>query len=167
MVAKQTMVFVDGQNLFHGGRAYDIDFEMDLLALVEALTEERDLIRPYYFDSYRPGEKESKEGFYHFLRTNGFRVETNALRERDGYYVEKGADIGLATELIAQGFNDSYDVAVVVTGDDDFSQAIRYVQDQGKIVEVASFDANFSANLKEVADRTTVLDHITDQISKD
>lgn len=166
MLGKPTMVFVDGQNLFHGGRSYDREFEMDLVALVEELTDGRDLIRPYYFDSYRPGEKKEKDGFYTFLRTNGFRVETNELRERNGRYVEKGADIGLATELIAQGFNDSYDVAVVVTGDDDFSRAVRYVQNQGKIVEVASFEANFSANLKRVADSRTVLDDITESIRK-
>ncbi len=72
----------------------------------------------------------------------------------------------MATELIAQGFGGSYEVAVVVTGDDDFSKAIRYVQDQGKTVEVASFDANLSSGLERTADSITFLGEITDSIRR-
>ena len=166
------MVFIDGQNLFHGSRSYSEensvdDYEVGLPVLARRLTHDHDLIRSYYFDSFRPGKREDKQGFYKFLELNGFRVEANPLRERDGSYVEKGADISLATELIAHGFNDSYDVAAVVTGDDDFSRAIRYVQNQGKYVKVASFDSNFSSNLKQTADSAIVLDEVADKISRD
>lgn len=167
MLGKPTMIFIDGQNLFHGAKSYDEGYSVDYIELVEKLGEGRDVIRCYLFDSFEPGKRDDKEGFYTFLETNGFRVNAKPLRERDGTYVEKGADIGLATEMIARGFNDSYDVAVVVTGDDDFSRAIRYVQDQGKIVEVASFQANLSSNLKRVADQCTILDEVADEISQE
>lgn len=160
------MVFIDGQNLFHGAKNYDPDFEVDLVKLVDVLGNGRDVIRSYYFDSYKPDNKGDKERFYTFLETNGFRVDAKPLRSRDGTYVEKGADIGLATEMIARGFNDSYDVAVLVTGDDDFSRAVRYVQDQGKTVDVASFSANLSSNLKRAADTCVDLDEVADDIQK-
>lgn len=166
MHGKPTMVFVDAQNLFHGSKAYEDDYQVDLVSLADELSKGRDLIRSYYFDSFEPGNREQKEPFYTFLEMNGFRVDTNPLRERDSGYVEKGADIGLATELIAQGFGDSYDVAVVVTGDDDFSRAIRHVQNEGKIVEVASFESNLSSNLKRVADDFVSLDEIASDIRR-
>lgn len=166
MISKRVMIFVDGQNLFYGSKNYDSDFEVDLLELVKVLGDGRDVIRSYYFDSYKPDEKADKERFYTFLETNGFRVDAKPLRNRDGTYVEKGADIGLATEMIARGFNDSYDVAVLVTGDDDFSRTVRYVQNRGKTVEVASFSANLSSNLKRAADTCVELDEIAETIRK-
>lgn len=166
MLGKPTMVFIDGQNLFYGSKNYDPDFEVDLIKLIEELGDGRDVIRSYYFDSYKPEKRGDKEPFYTFLETNGFRVDAKPLRDRDGTYVEKGADIGLATEMIARGFNDSYDIAVLVTGDDDFSRAVRYVQDQGKIVDVASFSENLSSNLKRAADTCLELNEIADEIRK-
>lgn len=160
------MMFVDGQNLFHGAKQFDENLDIDFVSLADELTDGRDLIRSYYFDSFVPEKRDDKEGFYTFLETNGYRVIAEPLRERDEGYVEKGADIGLATELIAQGFGGSYEVAVVVTGDDDFSKAIRYVQDQGKTVEVASFDANLSSGLERTADSITFLGEITDSIRR-
>lgn len=101
------------------------------------------------------------------LQMNGFRVDAKPLRMRDdGRFIEKGADIGLATELIAQGFNDSYELAVVVTGDADFERSIRYVQNQGKIVEVASFDSQISADFKKIADRFVSLDDVASDIRR-
>ncbi|MFC7165072.1 NYN domain-containing protein [Halospeciosus flavus] len=64
----------------------------------------------------------------------------------------EGVDVALATELIAQGFNDSYDVAVVVSGDADYDRAIRYVQDQGKVVEAAMFEGAASGRLRDAVD---------------
>jgi len=72
----------------------------------------------------------------------------------------------LATELIAHGFNDSYDVAVVITGDKDFLRAIRHVQDQGKVVKAAAFEHTMSGDLKRTVDDFINLDEIADKIAK-
>ena len=74
--------------------------------------------------------------------------------------MEKWADVGLASELIALGFNDGYDVATVVIGDSDFSRAIRYFQDYGKYVIVASFDDTLASSLERTADECVVLDEL-------
>jgi uncharacterized LabA/DUF88 family protein len=158
------MIFIDAQNLFHGGKLFDEEYKIDLVKLVDLLGSGRDLIRSYYFDSFKPGKRDNKENFYTFLETNGFRVDAKPLRERGDELVEKGADIGLATEMIARGFNNSYEVAILVSGDNDFARAVRYVQDQGKTVEVASFQKALSSDLKRVADDTVVLDDISEEI---
>ncbi|GAB3685682.1 hypothetical protein GCM10028857_16560 [Salinarchaeum chitinilyticum] len=182
MVGKKAMLFVDAQNLTFGaknfGKDRDSEYRVDAVALQEELAAQRDLIRGYWFDAfYTQGQIEQaaedgkdlsdKQGFFRFLRRNGYRVDAKPLRERDGTFVAKGDDIGLATELIAQGFNDSYEVAIVVTGDADFERPIRYVQNEGKIVEVASFESQISGDLKSVADEYTALEEVADAIELD
>jgi uncharacterized LabA/DUF88 family protein len=158
------MLFIDGANLYHGGKGYEHGYRTDILELRDILTEGLDLIRGYYFDSFQPGNR--KEGFYKKLEMSGFRVEAKPLRERNGDYVEKGTDIALATEMIAQGFEDSYDVAVMVSGDDDYAKAIRYVQDQGKVVKLASFENNASSDVKKRVDEYISLNEYADELRR-
>jgi len=167
MDRKRAMVFIDAQNLLSGSRDYEDGIQNDPVKLMNTLTEDYDLLRSYWFDTYPPGDKESKTGFFHFLETNGFRVVDMPLRENDDGYEQKGLDITLATELIARGFDDAYDVAVVVTGDDDFNRAIRYVQDRGKVIEVAAFESTMSDGLKRRADTYVKLDDIAEEIRRD
>lgn len=164
MPQKRTMVFIDGQNLIHAAdNYYGERKQLDFVKLVDVLTEGLDLIRPYFFNSHPPDHY--PEGWYYFLRREaGFRVISKTLKQRGDEYKEKGVDISLATELIAQGFNDSYDVAVLVSGDDDYDRAIRYVQDQGKVVRAAMFENNASGDLKATVDKFTLLDDIAEQI---
>lgn len=179
MTAKRAMLFVDAQNLIYGARNYETDevandgtgfdtsgFEYDVDKLTEALTDEYDLVRGYWFDSYPPGEREEKQGFFTFLETNGFRVDATELGGVEGAYKEKEADIRLASELIARGFTDAYDVAVVVSGDKDFVRAIRYVQDQGKEVAVAAFEGTMSGVMRRTADEYVHLDDIAEDIQR-
>ncbi len=167
MSEPRAMLFVDGQNLFHGQRSYgDDSFQLDLVKLKENLTQDYELIRAYYFDSFEPDKRGDKEGFYHLLEMNEYRVDAKPLRERDGQFVEKGADIGLATEMIARGFNDSYDTAILVTGDNDFARAVRYVQDQGKRVSVASFESQISSAFQRVADEFIKLDERAQELGR-
>jgi uncharacterized LabA/DUF88 family protein len=168
MAGTRTMVFVDAQNLVRGAKQFGGgSFDYDVNSLVDELVGDREFVRGYWFDSHEPGNRGEKESFYAFLETNGFRVESSALnRDGDGFK-EKEADIRLATELIATGFVDGYDTAVVVTGDRDFVSAIRHVQDQGKVVEVAAFEGPMSDALRRAADDYTHLDDVAETIRRD
>lgn len=176
MLGKSMMVFVDAQNLINSANEHGIRVDAIKLKKKE-LSSGYDLIRAYWFDSFpteeqieRSEENEemsdlsSKTGFFYKLDMSGYRVDANPLRWRDDRLAEKGADINLATEMIAQGFNDSYEVATVVTGDGDFSRSIRYVQNQGKIVRIASFEHSISRDFKKLADEYIELDSMVEEI---
>lgn len=152
MNGRRAMMFVDAQNLINAAEDYyGQPRELDPVALVEELCEDYHLIRPYWFTSHSPDNR--PQGWYHYLRMEGeYRVTSKPTRQRGNSRREKGVDIQLATELIAQGFNDSYDSAVVVTGDADFERAIRYVQDQGKRVVGAQFEGSTAGDLKATVD---------------
>lgn len=159
----RAMVFIDGQNLYHGACDYfeSGNSEVDFVRLVEFLTQDDVFIRPYLFNSH-PKDHRPHNWYHHLKMAGGFRVHSKPLRERDSGVEEKGVDINLATELIAQGFNDSYDVAVLVSGDSDFERAVRYVQNQGKIVRIAMF-RNQTGNIKSVGDEYVPLDdHVSE-----
>lgn len=159
------MMFVDGQNYYHGMKNYDQGFKFDFVKLREELTDGYYTIRAYWFDSY-PEDSDNKDGFFHALNMEGYRVVATPLRERGDGYVEKGVDIRLATELLAHAFNNSFDIAVIVSGDDDYERAVEYVQDLGKRVIVATWRGNSGRNLKPLADEYIPLEDIADAIEK-
>ena len=58
----------------------------------------------------------------------------------------------MATDLLKCAWEDLYDIGIMVTGDGDFSYAVKTVKDFGKHVEVAAFEANLSLELLQIAD---------------
>ena len=162
------IIFIDGRNLYYGAQDYgDEGVQIDMLELKEHLKDERVLIRAYWYDSIKPDSDDARHRFFHFLRTNGFRVVTSESKGSDGDYEEKGTDIKLACEMLHLAHLDAYDVAILVSGDGDFSGAVQKTQDVGKIVDVACFSDNLSSELNKVSDNTTELDDLVSQLRMD
>jgi len=61
--------------------------------------------------------------------------------------VEKGVDVALATDLVKYAHLNSFDVAILCTGDVDFVPAIEHVKNLGKEVFIASFVESSSRRL--------------------
>ena len=66
---------------------------------------------------------------------------------------EKGIDVKIATDMLVHGYRANYDVAILVSGDTDFVDAVQAVKDLGRHVEVVLFDDAGSIALRNVADR--------------
>ena len=79
-------------------------------------------------------------------------------KQRGETSVEKGVDIMMATDLLKLAWEDSYDVAILVSGDGDFAYAVKTVKDLGKHVEVAAFESNLSWELANIADKRHFFD---------
>ena len=60
--------------------------------------------------------------------------------------------------MLVHGHRNNYDVAILVSGDTDFADAIQAVKDLGHHVEVALFEPGGSRRLREVADRVIPID---------
>ncbi len=98
--------------------------------------------------------------FHQSLQYRGFRVVAKPLMRGK----EKGVDIALATHLLAMGFKNAYDVAIVVSGDKDYVEAIEEVRSLGKRVEGAAFRASAAPEIRRSVDQFTFLDDILAQI---
>ncbi len=66
---------------------------------------------------------------------------------------EKGIDVRVATDMLTHAFRGNFDTAILVSGDNDFADALQAVKDVGRNVEVALFGSvNSSRRLRDVSD---------------
>ncbi len=61
--------------------------------------------------------------------------------------------------MLTHAFRQNYDVAILVSGDNDFADAVQAVKDLGRTVEIALFgNPGSSRRLRDVADDVIALD---------
>ncbi len=157
-LARRVAVFIDGSNLYHSleencGR-YDLNFH----AFSRKLAKGRTMFRTYYYNVLQDPERnpqgyQDQQKFLTALHNTPYlEVRLGGSKMRGATTVQKGVDIMIATDLLRFAWDDRYDVAVLVSGDGDFSYAVQAVKDMGKHVEVAAFPANLSSELVSVSD---------------
>ena len=162
--SKRTIVFIDGQNLFHSAResfgyAYP---NYDVRALAEALCRARDwdLVEVRFYtgvphaadDAYWNTFWAGKLGV---MGRQGVRVFSRSLRYRnkklklpDGTLhtfltgEEKGIDVRIALDVIRLAHRKSYDVALLLSQDQDLSEVAEEIRaiarEQERWVKIAS-----------------------------
>lgn len=168
----RVMIFIDGSNLLHSWMELYPGTKIDMIKLRDELTNKRRLIRPCYYGSIHPLKVGTERPFHDFLQYSGFSTDIIVLKQRGTNYVEKGVDVALVTDMLSQAYNNAYDVAVLVSGDQDFHSAICRIKDLGKRVEIAYFSSkeegkpNLCGKMRKVADRFINLDEIIDKIKR-
>ena len=85
------------------------------------------------------------------------QLRLGRLEHRDGGVVEKGVDIYLAVDMLRYAYNDIYDIAILISNDGDFSEAVNALKDLGKHVEYAHFATGISKHLMDSCDRSILL----------
>ena len=175
MIAKErVIIFIDGSNIFHAIRALNI--KIDYSKLVKLLSDDKYLIRAYYYSSMprvEDVERDTPEWdslmrqrkFITELKNLGIKPRIANLRKlSSGEWLEKEVDIMLATDMLALAFRNAYDTAILVSGDSDFCYTVETIQDLGKRVINATFRRNSSPLLRAVSDEVIFLDEYIDQI---
>lgn len=161
---ERVAIFIDGSNLYHALRDSYGRVNLNFAEFTSKLCGARRLFRTYYYNvlqdpSQRPEGYREQQEFLDILRKTPYlEVRLGTTKLLQGIPVEKGIDIMLATDLLHFGWNDLYDVAVLVSGDGDFAYALQAAKNMGKHVEVAYFERNVSKDLLEVADNQHLLD---------
>jgi hypothetical protein len=84
-------------------------------------------------------------------RLHDTEVRFGALRGKPRR--QKGVDVQLAVDMLVGAFDNLFDVAVLVSGDEDFVPLVVEVQRRGISVVVAAVTQSASAELRRVADR--------------
>lgn len=158
----KVMVFIDLRNVLESVNVIEnsTPFKLDLYTMVIQLVGPRELVAAYVFDTRRPfGEDDKSARFHDRLRYLGFRVVA-----RESYdpirKEQKEVDVAMACEMVVHALRDHYDIAIVVSGDQDFVPAIQHVQAAGKRVEVAAFEVSAGKSIMKAADRFHDLDRV-------
>ena len=139
----RTIVFFDGQNLFHlarlawaaesarGATQYSWpSYDVEKLAMALTTREsERELSETRFYTGVPAATSGNPPGFWHDFWTNKLRF----LRNR-GVYVyrgdvntggqEKGVDVSLAIDLIRATYEQRFEIAIIVSQDSDFGPAV-------------------------------------------
>jgi len=161
---QRVAIFVDGSNLYHALRSNFRRHDLNFAEFTNRLCGSRRLFRTYYYNvlqdpAQRPDGYREQQEFLDILRKTPYmEVRLGGTKLAQGIPVEKGIDVMLATDLLYFAWNDSYDVAVLVSGDSDFAYALQAVKNMGKHVEVAYFESGVSKDLLNVADNRHLLD---------
>ena len=71
---------------------------------------------------------------------------------------QKGVDTLIAVDVLVGAFSELFDVAVLVTGDADFTPVVEEVRRRGVMVAIAGVDGSVSDDLRRVADRYIEID---------
>jgi len=102
---------------------------------------------------------EAQKNFFVKIHEMDFvELKTTPLVCRNGYIIQKGVDVKLATDLIQLAFSNAYDVAVLMTGDLDLKESINLIREKlGKLVLILGY---YSSNPDEAKYNTISRDLI-------
>lgn len=92
-----------------------------------------------------------EQAFFEALEKSGYYLKIKELQVYPGGLKKGDWDVGIAIDAISS--IPKIEVAVLITGDGDFTPLVEYLQHQGVSVEVIAFGRSTSSKLISVADR--------------
>ncbi|MEY2439489.1 MAG: hypothetical protein QOI34_874 [Verrucomicrobiota bacterium] len=154
----RVLVLVDESNVVSSVRTAGRG--LDWLKLRETLAGEntgRELIEMVVYAGLPPAipawqeERDKKNKFLHWLRSNGFLVVTkDGSPTEEGHY-KANVDVMMAIDAVELSAEMRPNVVILVTGDADFSYLAVQLRRRGIRVEVASVGLNLGSGLKTAA----------------
>lgn len=154
----RTLVLVDESNV--GSSVRTAGRGLDWLRLREFLAGSgsgRELIEMVVYAGLPPAiplwqdERDKKNKFIHWLRSNGFMVVTkDGAPAEEGHY-KANVDVMMAIDALELSVEMKPAVVILVTGDADFAYLATKLRRRGIRVEVASVAPNLSGLLKAAA----------------
>lgn len=180
----RTMVFIDYQNFninlhehFKRREHPSINYQALAKAINKILPFQSQVIKTYLF-AYKPCDTlmqlEQYSRYYEWLcklkNTSYFEVieGRQELRTIKGIQLdinnpqtytteEKETDINLATHMLAKGFQNAYDIAILVSGGTDYIKVVETLHNIGKTVVIAHFKHQSIQKYDGIIDSNIVL----------
>jgi uncharacterized LabA/DUF88 family protein len=158
MRTQRVLIFVDESNVVSSVRA--ISRGLDWIKLRDHLASperNRELIEMVVYAGLPPAlpewqsERDKKNKFLHWLRSNGFLVVTKEGSPGDGRHYKANVDVLMAIDAVELSVQIRPDVVVLVTGDADFAHLALQLRRRGIRVEVAATAQTLGTGLKGAA----------------
>jgi uncharacterized LabA/DUF88 family protein len=146
---RKVSIFVDGNNVFFTQKCMGWFF--DPKKLLSLLVRNRELVGCFWYTAIQ--HEEDQRGFRQALVEMGFTIRTKILKQylRGGEVITKGnLDIEMAIDLLLT--REQFDMAILLTGDGDFSSAIKVLQERGIEVLVVSTKKMISKDLRTLCE---------------
>jgi len=176
MKDKRVAIFIDGSNFYHSVKGIKMKCQIDFNKLIKELVKDRILVKVFYYNASLDIGANSKiywkqQKFFNILRKiPKFEVILCKLRKakRGGKFVYemKGDDTRLVSDLVGEAYENLYDTAIIVSGDEDFMSPIERIRKLGKRIENAYFSSTSAFNLREACDHSIHINKILNKITK-
>ena len=173
---KRIMIFIDGSNFYYS--THKLEKKVNFRDLIKELSGAGELVKAFYYVAPLDIQADEKKYWKHqrFIEIlneiPNFDVVLCSLKKikvKNGsfVYLVKGDDVKLSNNLLMGAVDDLYDVAVVVSGDEDFVDSVRIVREKyGKKVGNAFFSRSSSSNLRRICDFTICLDKVVSKMEE-
>lgn len=173
-IKEKISIFIDGSNLYHSLKKIGT-IKINFQKLIDKLVNGRQLISVFYYNTplditKNPKRYWKQQKFFDELRKLSlFKVVLCKLRKykkinKTFAYEVKGDDVHLTVDLISGAYENTYDTAIIVSGDEDFVPALKKVQGLGKKIENAYFIASASSALKHSSNSSICINYIIKEI---
>jgi uncharacterized LabA/DUF88 family protein len=172
----KTICFIDNSNVFSG--LQNVGWRIDWAKFQQHLEQVGPIWQVHFFASELDPPRAVQTGFYKFLKDQlhwevhlyelGRKSHTcSKCSNKDVTPAEKGVDVGLATKMLMLGVNKAYETAILVSGDGDYLETVKFIKNLGLRVEVVSWKGALSPYIESESSTTVVLlDSLKAQIEK-
>jgi uncharacterized LabA/DUF88 family protein len=172
----KTICFIDNANVFHG--QYDSGWRIDWERFLKYLEEGEQIWQVYFFASETDPPREEASNFYQYLKEQlRWEVVVYPLGKKTircencdhahTTLVEKGVDIGLATKMLMLAMSRAFETAILVSGDRDYLETVKYIKGMGLRVEIISWRAGLSEAMQAESSAPVIyLDNLDEQIRR-
>jgi uncharacterized LabA/DUF88 family protein len=162
---KRVIIFIDHANIFHNIEKLSI--RINYLKLKEILAQNHHLLGFIFYMGIPNKILPKKLNFLKYLKAQGFVIQPKpVIMSSTGVKKQKGVDIFIYKDIVELAEDDTYDKAILVSGDSDFLDVIRKLKDLKKEIEIWSFKQSISRALIDEAGKENVyyIDNILDEI---
>ncbi|MHA8066033.1 NYN domain-containing protein [Aquirufa sp. ROCK2-A2] len=141
----RVIAYIDAANLYFGmiDAGYTYCKWLDVQKLIQSyLTSKQELVDVKFFTSlitHNPPKQNRQNTYLEALEARGvlmyygvYQAKFMDCRKCGNNWIvpnEKMTDVNMATQILADAFQDNYDVAIVITGDSDLVPSIQFVND--------------------------------------
>ena len=156
---------MDHANIFHN--LDRLKARIDYVRFREILRKEDYLIGTFVYMGIPQQLLPKKHTFMKYLESQGFVIQTKNIRESpNGKKLQKGIDIFIYRDIVELAEEDTFDKAILVSGDSDFIDAIIKLKLLEKEIEIWGFHNSISHKIIREAGRENVhlVDNILDEI---
>lgn len=151
-------VLIDVQNLYHSAKNL-YQSKVNFQEILKLAVSQRKLIRAFaYVVRTKTGDEKP---FFNALTKLGIETRVRDLQEFFGGLKKADWDVGIVIDAIKIAPN--VDVIVLASGDGDFIALVEYLKNQGKRVEIISFQNSASSRLIETSDEFINLEENPDK----
>lgn len=177
---EKSVILIDAENFLMGWRAYckglgwveRIDYEK----LIQELSQGTNLLRAYFYDGVSDSIFVKKKNFLEALQRKGIQLRTKVLKSRsytcahcnreNTRLVQKGVDVSLATDILRHAWQETCEICIIISGDEDYKDAIDVAKDKGVKIWIVSFKDRLSKELGNSADRLIFLEDIFHKVKQ-